>query len=234
MRVFGFLLLFALSAVDGWAGSSERVATKHLDVARRLAEQGVDLSTDYDPLATEIWNSDCQLTHAIRRGDARNVRRFVELYSKGFCESWVDFWHEGMKPCGERFSPAWCDFDTDIAERLDLVGYLATMLSGLEEAPGIERANILQMTLRTLSARSVFEAYPLSLLEAWAGRVTVAYLRSVAPDKAVALAHGFHAYWFRTAPAVRGAFANYTDINPAISDAQKAAIARDLADDPER
>ncbi|HYV84888.1 MAG TPA: hypothetical protein VFB49_03170 [Patescibacteria group bacterium] len=234
MRASGFLLLVAVSVVDAWAASSERVATKHLDVARKLAKRHVDLSTDYGPLAAQIWSSDCHLTHGIRRADAENVRRFVELYSKGFCESWADFWHEGMRPCGERFSPAWCDFDTDIAERLDLVGYLAAMLSGLEEAPGIERANILQMTLRTLSARSVFEAYPLSLLEAWAGRVTAAYLRGVAPDQAVALAHGFHAYWFRTAPAVRGAFANYTDINPAISDAQKAAIARDLADDPDR
>jgi hypothetical protein len=224
-------LLVALSAVDARAGSSERVATKHLDVARKLAEQRVDLSTDYGRLAAEIWNSDCHLTHAIRRGDAQNVRRFVELYSKGFCEPWAEFWHEGMRPCGERFSPAWCDFDADIAERLDLVGYLDTMLSGLNEAPGIERANILQLTLRTLSTRSVFEAYPLSLLEDWAGRMTAAYLRSVAPDEAVALADGFRAYWFRTAPAVRRAFANYADMNPAISDAQKAAINRDFADD---
>jgi hypothetical protein len=228
-----YFLLVALSAVDARAGSSERVATKHLDVARKLAEQRINLSTDYGPLAAVIWDSDCHLPHAIRRGDAENVRRFVELYSKGFCEPWAEFWHEGMRPCGERFSPAWCDFDTDIAERLDLVGYLGTMLTGLEEAPGIERANILQMTLRTLSARSVFEAYPLSLLENWAGRMTAAYLRKVAPDEAVALADGFRAYWFRTAPAVRRAFANYTDTNPAISDAQKAAIDRDLADDPD-
>jgi hypothetical protein len=234
MRVSGFLLLVALSAVDAWAGSSARVATKHLDVARKLAQHRVDLSTDYGPLAAEIWNSDCHLTHAIVRHNAQNVRRFVELYSKGFCESWADFWHEGMRPCGERFSPAWCVFDTDIADRLDLVGYLATMLSGLEQAPGAERTNILQMTLQTLSARSAFEAYPLSLLETWAGRMTAAYLRSVAPDEAVALADGFHVYWFRTAPDVRRAFSLYADINPAISDAQKAAIARDLADDPDR
>ena len=226
-----FLLLAALSAGDARAGSGERVATKHLDAARKLAEQRVDLSTDYGPLAAEIWNSGCHLTHAIRRGDAQTVRRFVELYSKGFCEPWAEFWQEGMKPCGERFSPAWCDFDTDIGERLDLSGYLETMLSGLKGAPGIERANILQMTLRTLNSRSVFEAYPLSLLEEWAGRMTAAYLRSVAPDEAVALADAFRAYWFRTASAVRRAFANYADTNPAISDAQKAAIKRDLADD---
>jgi hypothetical protein len=233
MRASGFFLLVVLSAVDARAGSSERVATKHLDVARTLAEQGIDLSTDYGPLAAEIWNSDCHLTHAIRRGDAENVRRFVELYSKGFCEPWAEFWHEGMRPCGERFSPAWCDFDTDIAGRLDLAGYLGTMLTGLEAAPVIERANILQMTLRTLSDRAVFEAYPLSLLETWAGKMTAAYLRSVAPGEAVTLADDIHACWYRTAPAVRGAFANYTDMNPAISDAQKAAIQRDLADDPE-
>jgi hypothetical protein len=233
MRVSGFLLLVALSAVDAWAASSERVATKHLDAARKLAKQRVDLSTDYGPLTAQIWNSDCHLPHAIQRRDPQNVRRFVELYSKGICEPWATFWRDGMRPCGERFSPAWCAFDNDVGERLDLVGYLATMLSGLEEAPGIERANILQMTLRALSARSVFEAYPLSLLETWAGRVTTSYLRSVAADEAVALADRFHSYWFRTAPAVRGAFASYTDINPAISDAQKAAIERDLADDPD-
>jgi hypothetical protein len=232
MRISGFFLLVGLSAVDARAGSSEGVANKHLDVARKLAEQRVDLSTDYHTLAAEIWNSGCHLTHAIRRGDAVTVRRFVELYSKGFCEPWEEFWHEGMKPCGERFSPAWCDFDTDIAERLDLVGYLGTMLSGLEEAPAIERANILQMTLQTLSDRFVFEAYPLSLLETWAGNMTAAYLRNVAPDEAMTLADGFRACWFRTAPAIRRAFASYTDMNPAISEAQKAAIQRDLADDP--
>lgn len=233
-RVSGFILLIALSALDAQAASSERVARKHLDAARKLAEQRVDLSTDYGPLAAEIWNSDCHLTHAIRRGDAENVRRFVELYSNGFCEPWTEFWHEGMRPCGERFSPAWCDFDTDIARRLDLVGYLGTMLSGLEKAVGMERANILIMTLRTLNARSAFEAYPLALLETWAGKMTAAYLRSVGPDEAVRLADGFHAYWFRTAPAVRHAFASYTDMNPAITDTQKAAIQRDLADDPSR
>jgi hypothetical protein len=146
VRVSVFLLV-ALSVVDAWAGSSERVAMKHLDVARQLAEQRVDLSTDYGPLADEIWNSDCHPTHVIRRGDAQNVRGFVELYSKDFCEAWAEFWHEGVRPCGERFSPAWCVFDTDIAERLDLVGYQATMLSGLEKAPGIERANILHIDL---------------------------------------------------------------------------------------
>ena len=226
-----FFLLVASSAEDARAGSGERVATKHLDVAHKLAEQGVDLTTDYGRLAAEIWNSDCHLTHAIRRGDAENVRRFVEAYSKGFCEPWTEFWREGMKPCGERFSPAWCDFDTDIGERVDLAGYLSAMLTGLEEAPGIERANILQLTLRTLSARSVFEAYPLSLLEDWAGRMMAAYLRSVAPGEAVALADGIRADWFRTSPAVRRAFANYADMNPAISDAQKAGINRDLAEE---
>jgi hypothetical protein len=234
MRVSGIFLLVALSAVDVGAASSERVATKHIDAARKLAEQSVDLSTDYGPLAAQIWNSDCHLLHAIRREDPENVRRFVELYSKGYCEPWAQFWREGMKPCGERFSPAWCGFDTDIAGRVDLVGYLATMLSGLEEARGTERANILLMTLRTLNARTVFEAYPLSMLETWAGRMTAAYLHGVATDEAVALADGFHAYWFRTAPAVRRAFANYADMNPAISDAQKAALERDLADDSDR
>jgi len=233
MRASGFILLAALSAADAWAGSSERVAMKHLNAARKLAEQGIDLSTDYGPLAAEIWNSDCHLTHAIRRADAVKVRRFVELYSKDVCETWAGFWHDGMRPCGERFSPGWCAFDTDIAERLDLAGYLAAMLAGLEEAPGVERANILQMTLRTLVDRSVFEAYPLSLLEAWAGTMTAAYLRSVTPNRAVALADGFHTCWFRTAPDVRRAFASYTDINPAISDAQRAAIKHDLADDPD-
>src|SRR5258705_6972366 len=113
-----------------------------------------------------------------------------------------------MSPCGTRFSPAWCDFDVDIAKRLDLVGYLVTMLSGLEAALGIERANILQLTLRTLSARSVFEAYPLSLLETWAGKMTAAYLRSVASDEAGTLADGFYSYSFPTEAVVRLAFPN--------------------------
>jgi hypothetical protein len=237
IRVSGFLLLVALSAVasspGAWAGPTERVASKHLGAARKMADQSVDLITDFGPLAAEIWNSDCRLTHPILRAQATSVRRFVLLYSKEFCEPWADFWHQGLSPCGTRFSPAWCVFDSDIAARLDLVGYLAAMRSGMEGARGAERANILMLVVRTLNAQPVFEAYPLALLEVWAGKLTATYLRNTTPEDAVALADGFRSCWFRTSSPIRRAFGDYADVNPAISDMQKAAIERDLAESPD-
>ena len=227
------LLLLAFPVVDASARSAEGVASKHIGVARKMAEDGVDLSSDYGKLAAAIWDHDCQLPREAEPSQAASVRRFVELYSRKYCESWMSFWHEGLSPCGTRFSPLWCDFDTDVASRIDLVGYLSTLVSGLEQASGLERANIVAMTFRTLNARPVFEAFPLSLLETWAGKAAAGYLRNVEPERAVMLAETIHPYWFRTAPAVRQAFAAYTDVSPAISESQRAAIEHALADDPQ-
>jgi hypothetical protein len=219
--------------VDASARSAEGVAMKHIGVAKKLAGDGVNLSSDYGKLAGAIWDHDCQLSRAAEPSQAASVRRFVDLYSRKYCESWMDFWHEGLSPCGTRFSPLWCDFDTDAASRLDLVGYLATLVAGLEQASGLERANIVAMTFRTLNARPVVEAFPLSLLETWAGKAAAGYLRNVEPERAVLLAETIRPYWFRTAPAVRQAFAAYTDVNPAISESQRGAIEHELADDPQ-
>lgn len=222
------LTLFAASPSPG-AG----IAMKHLAVAKKLATYNVNLSTDYADLTKTIWDHGCNLPRPSRGGLDADARRFSNLYIKEYCRPWVDFWDEAMKPCGSCNSPEWCDFDTGIAFRLDLVGYLGAMVSGLGAAPpGHEKDNIMDMISRTLSARTVAKNFPRLFLEQSAAQAIVVYLKTASANDAITLANSIRPYWFRTSASVRRAFADYMSSSPSISQADRATIESQLAEEP--
>ena len=228
------LLLLSPTLIASSPSPGADVAMEHLAVAKQFATHNVSLSTDYANVMKIIWDHGCNLPRRVRSGLDSDARRLASLYIKRYCQPWVDFWNEAMKPCGSCNSPEWCDFDTMIRFRLDLIGYLGAMVSGLDAAPsGLEKKNMMDMVSRALSARTVANNFPRPFLEEWAGKATIAYLKTASAEEVITLANCIHPYWFRTSPPVRQAFADYMSSSQTISPAGRDTIESQLAEEPE-
>lgn len=222
--------ILTTGAIGGPPTSGQAVALKHLAAATELAIDRVNLTTDYSDLAVTIWDHGCALPRQVRRRQDPAARQFADLYIHDYCRPWVAFWEAGLKPCGSHNSPAWCDHDSEIAFRLDLAGYLESMVSGLKVAsPGLEKTNVMDMVARVLSARTVVKAFPQTFLEPRAGQATAAYLEGGSMTSALALATMIRGYWFSKSPSVRQAFANFMDAATSITDAERDAVMQQLA-----
>src|SRR5438552_13940850 len=114
------IITVSLTVVSASPPQGARVAAKHLVASKALADAKVNLETDHSVLIAAIWNDGCHLSRELRRSQEPDALRFADLYIKDICRPWADFWFDALKPCGSCNSPAWCDFGTQIASRLDL------------------------------------------------------------------------------------------------------------------
>jgi len=215
-------VLFVLPAVSRvYAGAGSKVARAHVEFAKQLAREQIEMTDDLATWFDTAVDSSCSPVPSAATSASESRRRILNSFAEKVCKPWSEFWESAMAPCDAEPPAAWCDDEVAGPEHIDLAGYFKTLTVGIRNAAStIERDALIRIVVNTFEAHVMTE-FPASSLDRWAADTLSAYSNGASPAAFAKVARQLKETWVHEAPQVADVITKYANAGTTLDTNQK-------------